>query len=196
VGRTAARARVAVTPGCCGAGNTIVAGVDAGRRRVIWRRTLGGLLQAGERLRGGLLLVLGPRGRSVGPSWLVQVGPRGGVRSAGLPEIRSGTESSGRVTQTSDPGLAVDRSSDRAFVIQAQAPVGAIGLLTFRVRSHPLELGARPADAVMGPTRHALWLERGLLAVTGSDSPSPTGDSGGGRSRPGAPAGPDAGRHP
>ena len=30
---------VVVTPGCCGAGDTIVAGVDTGRRRVIWRRT-------------------------------------------------------------------------------------------------------------------------------------------------------------
>ena len=129
-----------------------------------------GSLQAGERFRGGLLLVLGPRGRSVGPSRLVQVGPRGGLRSAALPEIRSGTESSGRVTESWDPGLAVDRSSGRAFVVQAQAPVAEVDLSTFRVRSHPLGLGARAADAVVGPTRHALWLGRGLLAVTGSDS--------------------------
>lgn len=44
---------VVVTPGCCGAGDTIVVGVDAGRRRVVWRRTLGGSLQAGERWRRG-----------------------------------------------------------------------------------------------------------------------------------------------
>jgi hypothetical protein len=162
---------VVVTPGCCGAGDTIVAGVDAGRRRVVWRRTLGGSLQAGERLHRRLLLVLGPRGRSIGPSRLVEVGPRGGIRSAPLPEIRSGSEPDGRgVTQRWDPGLAVDRSGGRAFVVQASAPVAEVDLSTLQVRSHPLELGARAADAVAGPTRHALWLGRGILAVTGSDS--------------------------
>jgi hypothetical protein len=179
---------VVVTPGCCGAGDTIVAGVDAGRRRVVWRRALGGSLQAGERFRGGLLLVLGPRG-SVGASRLVQVGPRGGIRSAALPEIRSGIESSGRVTESWDPGLAVDRSSGRAFVVQAEAPVAEVDLSTFQVRSHPLGLRARAADAVVGPTRQALWLGRGLLAVTGSDSSPSTGGPEGGGSGRAAPAG-------
>ena len=141
---------IVVTPGCCGAGDTIVAGVDTGRRRVVWRRTLGGSLQAGERFRRGFLLVLGPRGRSIGPSRLVEVGPEGDIRSAALPEIRSGMESSGRVTQAWDPGLAVDRRGGRAFVVQAQAPVAEVDLQTLQVRSHPLELGARAADAVAG----------------------------------------------
>jgi hypothetical protein len=171
---------VVVTPGCCGAGDTIVAGVDARRRRVVWRRTLGGSLQAGQRFRRGLLLVLGPRGRSIGPSRLVRVGPRGAIRSAALPEIRSGTESSGPVTHSWDPGLAVDRSSGRAFVVQAQAPVAEIDLLSFNVRSHPLQPLARTADAVAGPTRHALWLGRGTLAVTGSNSHHSSDDPGAG----------------
>jgi hypothetical protein len=161
---------VVVVPGCCGAGDTIVAGVDAGRRRLVWRRTLGGSLQAGERLRRSLLLVLGPRGRSIGPSRLVEVGPRGGIRSAALPEIRSGSAPDGRVTRRWDPGLAVDRSGGRAFVVQAWAPLAEVDLSTLRVRSHPLEPEARAADAVAGPTRHALWLGRGMLAVTGLDS--------------------------
>src|SRR5215204_3819963 len=50
-----------------------------------------------------------------------------------------------------------------------------VDLSTLQVRSHPLALGARAADAVVGPTRHALWLGRGLLAVTGSDSSPSTG---------------------
>ena len=166
---------IVVTPGCCGAGDTIVAGVDTGRRRVIWRRTLGGSLQAGERFRRGFLLVLGPRGRSIGPSRLVWVGPEGDVRSAALPEIRSGMESSGGVTQAWDPGLAVDRSGGRAFVVQAQAPVAEVDLQTLQVRSHPVDLGARAADAVEGPSREALWLGRGSLAVTGSDLGSSAG---------------------
>ena len=159
---------VVVTPGCCGAGDTIVAAVDTGRRRVVWRRRLGGSLQAGERFGRSLLLVLGPRGRSVGPSRLVQVGAGGSIRSAALPEIRSGIESDGHQTRSWNPGLAVDRSGGRAFVVQAQAPVAEIDLQTFRVRSHPLQLQA--ADRVAGPTRSALWLGRGLLGVTGSDS--------------------------
>jgi hypothetical protein len=178
---------VVVVPGCCGAGDTIVAGIDAGRRRVVWRRTLGGSLQAGERFRRSLLLVLGPRGRSIGPSRLVQVGPRGGTRSAPLPEIRSGSEPDGRgVTQRWDPGLAVDRSGGRAFVVQAGAPLAEVHLSTLRVRSHPLEPQARAADdAVAGPTRHALWLGRGMLAVTGSDSHDTSDDpEGGGRPTP------------
>jgi hypothetical protein len=175
---------VVVVPGCCGAGDTIVAGVDAARRRVVWRRTLGGSLQAGERLRRSLLLVLGPRGRSIGPSRLVEVGPRGAVRSAPLPEIRSGSAPDGRATRRWDPGLAVDRSGGRAFVVQAGAPVAEVDLSTFQVRSHPLEPEARAADAVAGPTRHALWLGRGMLAVTGSDSHDSSADpDGGGRSR-------------
>jgi hypothetical protein len=161
---------VVVTPGCCGAGDTMVAGVDAARRRVVWRRTLGGSLQAGERFRRGLLLVLGPRGRSVGPSRLVQVGPEGSIRSARLPEIRSGTAAGGSATQSWKPGLAVDRSGARAFVVQAEAPVAEIDLRTLAVRSNPLEAVVRAADAVAGPTRRAIWLGRERLAITGSDS--------------------------
>jgi hypothetical protein len=90
------------------------------------------------------------------------------VRSVGLPDILSGNEPAGSVTRTWDPGLAVDRSGDRAFVVQADAPVAEVDLATFEVRSHALEPGA--ADAVQGPTRHALWLGRGMLAITGSDA--------------------------
>jgi hypothetical protein len=159
-----------VTPGCCGAGDTTVAAVDTERRRVIWRRTLGGSLQAGERLGRGFLLVLGPPGRSVGPSRLMRVRPDGRLHSTSLREIRSGNEPNGSVTESWNPGLAVDRSGGRAFVVQAGAPVAEVDLQTFHVRSHPVEPEARTADAVTGPTRDALWLGRGGLAVTGSDN--------------------------
>jgi hypothetical protein len=158
---------VVVTPGCCGAGDTIIAAVDTESRRVLWRRRLGGSLQAGERLRRSLLLVLGPRGRALGPSRLVEVGADGLLRSAALPEIRSGSELNRSGVESWKPGLAVDRAGGRAFVVQAQAPVAEVDLATFGVRSHPLQL--RAADAVTGPTRRALWLGRESLAVTGSD---------------------------
>ena len=159
---------VIVTPGCCGAGDTTVAGVDVERRRVAWRRALGGSLQGGEPYRRGFVFVLGPRGQSIGPSRIVHVDGDGNVRSAELPEIRSGMEPAGAFTRKWDPGLAVDRAGGRAFVVQAGAAVAEVDLSTFEVRSH--SLGASAADVLEGPTRHALWLGRGMLAVTGSDA--------------------------
>jgi hypothetical protein len=161
---------VVVTPGCCGAGDTSVIGVDSVSQSVLWRRTLGGSLQAGERSGDGLVLVLGPRGRAIGPSRLVHVGGDGEIRSASLPEIRSGTESRGSVTHSWNPGLAVDRTGGRAFVVQARAPLAEVDLRSFVVRSHPLGAQPRAADALAGPMREALWLGHGTLAVTGSDS--------------------------
>ena len=170
---------VVATAGCCGAGDTVVAAVDSETRRVLWRRRLGGSLQAGERLDGSLLLVLGPRGRVLGPSRLVQVGADGPIRSAELPEIVSGTQPGERTTHSWSPGLAVDRSGERAFVVQAEAPVAEVDLRTFEVRSHPLDTDALAADAVTGPERDAVWLGRGMLAITGSD----LAESAGGPSR-------------
>ena len=159
--------------------DTIVAGVDPGSRRVLWRRRLGGSLQVGERLRRSLVLVLGPRGRIDG-SRFVRVTPAGRLHSTSLPEIRSGAERRGTGTPLeSRPGLAIDRSGGRAFVVQAGGPVAEVDLRTFLVRSHALHFGGRTPDPVPHGTRDALWLGRGLLAVTGFDShfSAGTGDS-------------------
>lgn len=188
---------VVVTPGCCGLGDTIVAGVDAVSRRVLWRRTLGAALVAGERFRRSLVLVLGPRGRSIGPSRLVLISPDGRVRSTPLPEIRSGSEVDGGgdpgrfLVREWNPGLAVDPSGARAFVVQGGAPVTEVDLRTLRVRSHelaePISLTGRlrnwlepraEAKAQEGPNRQALWLGQGRLAVTGWDSHASTDGSG------------------
>jgi len=180
---------VIVSPGCCGLGDTTVAGIDARRTRVLWQRRLSGSLQAGARFRRSLALVLGPRGRSVGPSRLVLVRPDGRTRSALLTQIRSGLHSSATqnrsrlVTEIWNPGLAVDPSGARAFVVQAGAPIAEVDLRTLRVRYHTLSqsislLGRlrdwlepkAAAKAEDGPTRKTLWLGHGLLAVTGFDS--------------------------
>jgi hypothetical protein len=177
-----------ITPGCCGLGDTVVAGVDATRLRVVWRRTLGGSLQAGERFRRSLVLVLGRRGRRLGPSRLAIVAPDGRVRSVVLREIRSGlggsltSDPERSVTDVWDPGLAVDPAGARAFVVQAGAPVAEVDLRTLHVRYHtlsePVSLLGRlhdwlepkaEAKADEGPTRRAVWLGNGLLAVTGFD---------------------------
>jgi hypothetical protein len=122
---------VVVTPGCCGAGDTVVAGVAVGSRRVLWKRRLGGSLQAGERVGRRLLLVLGPRGRSVGASRLVELGASVHTRSVALPEIQSGIEpaatarASDPLTRNWNPGLAVDRTGARAFVVSRRIEIDA-----------------------------------------------------------------------
>jgi hypothetical protein len=198
---------VLLTPGCCGLGDTTVTGVDAAGRRVLWRRGLGGSLQAGERFRRSLVLVLGPPGRRTGDSRLVVVNADGRVRSAPLREIRSGLGWSSRdgqsrfVTDVWNPGLAVDSRGARAFVAQAGAPVAEVDLRTLRVRYHslaePISLLGRlhdwlepkaEAKADQGPTRRALWLGNGLLAVTGFDGHAGL-DSRGGQSQWELPAG-------
>jgi hypothetical protein len=180
---------VVVNPGCCGLGNTTVAAIDASRPpRLLWQRRLGGSLQAGERFRRSLVLVLGPPGRKLGRSRLVTVDPDGHVRAAALTEIRSGLGGSGDyrsgrfVSDIWNPGLAVDPAGARAFVVQAGAPVVEVDLRSLRVRYHslakPISLLGRLRDwlepkaeakADEGPTRQALWLGQGMLAVTGFD---------------------------
>jgi hypothetical protein len=180
---------VVVSPGCCGLGDTTVAGIDARGRRVLWQRRLGGSLQAGERFRRSLVIVLGPRDRSIGSSRLAVVGPDGRMRFASLTEIRSGSEARGGrnparfLVRQWNPGLAIDADGSRAFVVQAGAPVAEVDLRSLRVRYHalsePISLLGRLRDwlepkaeakAQEGPTRQVLWLGGGLLAVTGTDT--------------------------
>jgi hypothetical protein len=149
------------------ADDTLVVGVDPATRRVLWRRRLGGSLRVGEVFQNGLVLILGPRG-DVGPSLIVRVSAGGDVRSAPLPEIRSGSFG----PLDSRPGLAVDHSGARAFVVQAGSPVAEVDLRTLEVRAHLPLLRGRAPDARTGATRDALWLGKGLLAVTGRDSRS------------------------
>jgi hypothetical protein len=156
---------VVVTPG----DDTVVAGVDPDSRRVVWRRKLGGSLRVGEPFRRSLVLVLGPSGE-VGESRVVRVSAGGRIRSAALPGIRSGNQ--GAVD--SRPGLAIDRPGARAFVVQAGGPVALVDMRTLAVSLHP-PLPGRVPDATSAATRDALWLGRGLLAVTGLDGTRPAG---------------------
>src|SRR5207249_4605400 len=158
---------------------------DADSRRVLWRRDLAGSLQAGAGYRGGFVLVLGPKW-AIGPSRLVLVDADGDLRTVRLEQIRSGWQRSGggarSVSHQWNPGLALDPSSERAFVVQAGAPVAEIDLramsVSYHTLSEPISLLGRlhdwlepkaEAKADEGQTRQALWLGHGLLAVTGFD---------------------------
>jgi hypothetical protein len=176
---------VVVSPGGCGLGATTVRGIDAAARRELWRRDLHGSLQSAARYRGGFVLVVGPKYR-IGTSRLVVVSPDGRVRTARLDRIRSGWRRSGSgadvIAHQWNPGLALDRSSGRAFVVQAGAPVADVDLKHLTVRYHelsePISLLGRVHDwlepkaeakGMQGPFRSAVRLGSGLLAVSGVD---------------------------
>jgi hypothetical protein len=176
---------VVVSPGCCGLGDTTVSGIDADTRRELWRRDLHGSLQASVAYRGGFVLVVGPKYR-IGTSRLVVVGADGSVQTARLDRIRSGWRRTGSgaqvIAQQWNPGLAVDRSTGRAFVVQAGAPVAEVDLRRFAVRYHELSepisfLGRlhdllepkAEAKGMQGPERGVVWLGNGRLAVAGVD---------------------------
>jgi hypothetical protein len=86
------------------------------------------------------------------------------------------------VGDTRQPGLAVDPSGGRAFLVGAGASVAEIDLATLDVSYHevsePISLLGRlrhwlepaaEAKALTGPTRYARWVSDGLIAVAGSD---------------------------
>ena len=155
---------VVISPGCCGLGDTIVAGVDADSRRVVWRRDLEGSLQAGAPNGRGFVLVLGPKW-AIGPSRLVTVSPAGRLRVARLEQIRSGWRRRGHrdIVEQSNPGLALDPSGHRAFVVQADAPVAVVDLLRLSVRYH------RPAEPISLLGRVRDWLEPAAAAKATQD---------------------------
>jgi YD repeat-containing protein len=131
------------------------------------------------------VLVVGPK-YAIGASRLVVVGADGRVRTARLDRIRSGWSRSGSgadvIAHEWDPGLDLDRSTGRAFVVQAGAPVAEVDLRRLGVRYHELSepisfLGRlrnwlepkAEAKGMQGPQRNVVWLGGGLLAVTGTD---------------------------
>jgi hypothetical protein len=165
--------------------------LDPNARRVLRRQRLPGPVLASGHLPGGLMLLLAPD-RGIGPATLAVVDDDARIRTVTLSGIDAGTESVETGALLVDwqalPGLAVDPAGRRAYVVAAGAPVAEVDLTTLRVGHHrlapptsPLRRLANwlvpPAEAkgaTDGPTRHALWLGEGLLAVAGLDAEAST----------------------
>jgi hypothetical protein len=142
------------------AGNSIAA-IDPKTVKVLWRKPLGGtLLDAALCGTRGVLLI--GSGSTAAPARVALVGARGSFRTAVIERVYAGSESG----QSRSPGLAVDLGANRAWVVGADEPIAEVDLSGMTVGytvSRPL------AKVAPGPTRHALALGDGRLAVVGTD---------------------------
>ena len=176
---------VAAVGWCCNVEQSRLVVVDVPRRKVLSRRSLGGTLERAAHAPQGLVLLLGPE-KGIGPSRLAVAGRDGALRSVALDRVVSGTEdvpADAQIARRESPGLAVDAAGSRAFVVGAESEVAEVDLARLEVSYHSLtrstsllgrlhdwlESPAGAKVALNGPSRGALWLGNGILAVYGTD---------------------------
>jgi hypothetical protein len=163
-------------------------------RRVLVRKTLEGE-PLGSASTPTELVVLAAPPQGIGPVRLVVVDAGGDVRSVELGEIWGGRDVPEQaepfVARRRYPGFTLDAEARRAFVVSTDGTVASVDLQSLTVAYHTpseprsvlrrfrnwLEPEAH-GKASEGPTRHALWLGSGLIAVTGSDDHTFTGAEG------------------
>lgn len=159
--------------------------LDPATRQVVSEHELEGTVVSSHSVEGSLVFLLAPPDR-IGPAKLA-VFDGSEVRSTELGEIQAGWEQEGETeedfrSRQSIPGLAVEPSGSRALVVPAGNRVAEVDLETLEVRYHELSepvslLGrlrdwlqpAAHAKTIDGPDRNAVWLESGLVAVSGAN---------------------------
>ncbi len=153
-----------------------VVGIDARLRKVVWRRPLHGVgVLAEGRARDNVVLVLGASKGSA-PASLLLVSAGGRARSVALERVVAGASDGRSAGTLVSPGLAIDASTNRAYVVDADALVAQVDLGAMTVAYHG---GGRTFAKVMaGRARQAIWLGNGMLAVTGSDASVSTVEDG------------------
>jgi len=166
---------------------TEVLAVDVTARRVVRQQRFDGVVQGYARLPHGLALVVTPA-NAIGRARLVVSDAGADLRMVTLAEINAGfkqlddTDGSGPRMEQAVPGIAADPAGRRVYVAPGGAPLAEVDLASLEVTYHrlgrsesPLQRLARwwapPAEAkiISGPSRNALWLGDGQLAVTGYD---------------------------
>jgi hypothetical protein len=169
---------------------TEVLAVDLGARRLVRRQRIDGVVQAYARLPRGLALLIAPP-NTIGPARLVLSDANATLRTAPLARINAGfmqtdsADGSGPRMEQSVPGLATDPAGRRVYVVASAAPLAEVDLASLEVTYHQLGRPASPlqrlarwwapaaeAKIIAGPSRSALWLGDGQLAVTGWDGSS------------------------
>jgi hypothetical protein len=164
---------------------TEVLAVDVNARRVVGRQRFDGVVQGYARLPRGLALVVSPA-NAIGRARLVVSDANAGLRTVTLAEINAGfkqlddTDGSGPRMEQAVPGIAADPAGRRVDVVPGNGPVAEVELASLEVTYHRLGRSAAlwqrlarwwapPAEAkiLSGPSRNAIWLGAGQLAVTG-----------------------------
>lgn len=166
-------------------GTASVLAIDLGARRVVARTPVDGSAVQVARTPDSLVLLVGPT-NGIGPSRLDVFDADGTRRSAQLDGIVAGftwpDEKAGAPVGTRlVPGLAIDATGKRAFVVSPAGVVAEMDLGSLVPSYHrwieqtsPLERLAGwltpPAEAkgVNGPSLTARWLGDGFLAVAGT----------------------------
>jgi hypothetical protein len=166
---------------------TEVLAVDVSTRRVVRRQRFNGVVQAYARLPRGLALLVTPA-NAIGRARLVVSDANAGLRTVTLAEINAGfkqfddTDGSGPRMEQAVPGIAADPAGRRVYVVPDNGPGAEVDVASLEVIYHRLGRSASllqrlarwwapPAEAktISGPSRSALWLGDGQLAVTGYD---------------------------
>jgi hypothetical protein len=166
---------------------TEVLAVDVKARRVVGRQRFNGVVQGYARLPRGLALVVTPANK-IGRARLVVADANAGLRAVTLAEITAGfrqlddTDGSGPRMEQAVPGIAADPAGRRVYVVPGNGPVAEVEVASLEVTYHRLGRSASvwqrlahwwapPAEAkiLSGPSRNALWLGAGQLAVSGYD---------------------------
>jgi hypothetical protein len=162
--------------------------VDLAGRRVLRQQRVSGQVLASARMTGGrIALLLGPVG-TIGTARLALLDADGGIRTVTLDGITAGFErlddgGSDPRGRQAVPGLAVEPTGRRAFVVAAGQPAAEIDLQRLAVGYHPLRRPTSPlrrlaswlvppaeAKEISGPTRSAVWVGDGLVAVWGGNA--------------------------
>ena len=148
-----------------------IAGVDAAKGSVRWRRPLSGVVLASAPVGSELVLLVGKEGQIVAPR-IVVVDARGRIRSVELSRLRAGWNWDAGATppvgETRWPGLAVDSTIRTAYVAAPSGLVAEVALDGLGVRYHALR--GTFAKYQSGAVRQAVSLGSGILAVAGSNS--------------------------
>jgi hypothetical protein len=154
---------------------------------VVRRQRLDGVVQGYARLPRGLALLVTPA-NAIGRARLVVSDANAALRTVTLAEINAGfkqfddSDGSGPRMEQAVPGIAADPAGRRIYVVPGGGPVAEVDLASLEVTYHRLGRSASlwqrlarwwapPAEAkiLSGPSRSALWLGAGQLAVTGYD---------------------------
>jgi hypothetical protein len=154
---------------CC-AGRQRLLAVDVPARRVTERHMLAGSVLQLDRAGTRLVLLLA---NGLGPASLDVVDAQGRIRSVPLGRVVAGTKrlaGSGLRFDSRTPGLAVDPSGRKAFVVD-RLGVSVVDLRSLAVTYHALARAPAAAEKeARGWSRTARWIGNGTLAVTGSDA--------------------------